>query len=149
MARGDSKAFGAYGYKLGTQSYNNSTDTFSYVFVTDTYASIDTTAVDPNLASYTQVPASGNYTGVTNLAGVTWVQAGEVSTLDYNDITIASDGANPTTVRCMLIINDTSAGDDAVRVVDITTDGTTPVDLTQGYTHTVNASGALQIDVNP
>ena len=148
MAQGDAKSFAEYDYKSGQGAYNNSTNTFSWVLITNTYASIDANAANPNLASFTTATVGGNYAGKTALTGVTWTRSGATSKLDYNDITFAADAGNPTNACCLLVINDTSAADDAVRVTDLTTDGTTPVNLTQGFTLTVNASGAYEVVTN-
>lgn len=148
MAQGDAKSFAEYDFKSGTGSYNNSTNTFSWILITNQYSTIDANAANPNLASFTAATTGGNYAGKTALTGVTWNRSGAVSKLDYNDITFAAHASNPTDARCLLVINDTSAGDDAVRVTDLTTDGTTPVNLTQGFTLTVDANGAHKVTTN-
>ena len=147
MARGDSKKVSEYDLKSGDGAYNNSADTFSWLLVTDTFASIDAnTAL--NAASFTAATIGGNYAGKTALTTVTWTRAANVSTLDYDDVTFAADGANPVDAKCLVILNDTSAADDAFKIVDLTTDGTTAVDLTQGFTMTINASGSGTITTN-
>jgi len=147
MARGDSKKVSEYDLKSGDGAYNNSSDTFSWLLVTDTFASIDAnTAL--NAASFTAATIGGNYAGKTALTTVTWTRAANVSTLDYDDVTFAADGANPVDAKCLVILNDTSAADDAFKIVDLTTDGTTAVDLTQGFTMTINASGSGTITTN-
>ena len=147
MARGDSKKVSEYDLKSGDGAYNNSSDTFAWLLVTDTYASIDEdTAL--NAASFTAATIGGNYAGKTALTTVTWTRAANVSTLDYDDVTFAADGANPVDAKCLVILNDTSAADDAFKIVDLTTDGTTAVDLTQGFTMTINASGSGTITTN-
>ena len=148
MARGDSKKVSEYDLKSGDGAYNNSSDTFAYLLVTNTYASIDAnTAL--NAASFTGATVGGNYAGKTALTGVTWTRAANVSTLDFNDISIAADGSNPTEAKCLVILNDTSAADDAFKIVDLTTDGATAVDLTAvDFTYTVNASGSATVTTN-
>ena len=149
MARGDSKKVSEYDFKSGEGAYNNSSDTFAYLLVTNTYASIDAnTAL--NAASFTGATVGGNYAGKTALTGVTWTRAANVSTLDFiNGISITANGSNPTDAKCLVILNDTSAADDAFKIVDLTTDGTTAVDLTAGdFTYTVNASGSATVTTN-
>ncbi len=148
MARGDSKKVSEYDLKSGDGAYNNSSDTFAYLLVTNTYASIDAnTAL--NAASFTGATVGGNYAGKTALTGVTWTRSANVSTLDFNDISIAANAGNPTDAKCLVILNDTSAADDAFKIVDLTTDGTTAVDLTAGdFTYTVNASGSATVTTN-
>ena len=149
MARGDSKVISVnVGKNTVDGDYNGSTDTFSWVLVTNTYASIDANAASLALADLTAVAAGGNYAGKTALTGVTVTQSGAVATVDYDDITFASNGSNPTTATCLVIVNDTSVADDVIKVTDLTTDGTTPVDLTQGFTFTVNASGSFTYTAN-
>ena len=148
MARGDSKRASAYEYNKGLGAYNNSTDVFSWSLVTDTYASIDVNAASLNMSDLTLVTSSGNYVAGTTLANTTWTQTTDTSTLDGDDFSFAADGANPTTGRCLVIYNNTSASDDIVKVVDITTDGTTQVDTTQGFTYTVNVDGIVETQVN-
>ena len=82
------------------------------------------------------------------IANTSWVQSGDTSTLDGDDFSFAADALNPTTVKCLVIFNDTSASDDILKIVDITTDGTTDVDTTQGFTYTVNADGIVETQVN-
>jgi hypothetical protein len=148
MARGDSKKVSEYDFKSGAGAYSNSTDTFAYLLVTNTYASIDAnTAL--NAASFTGATVGGNYAGKTALAGVTWTRAANVSTLDFDNISITANAGNPTDAKCLVILNDTSAADDAFKIVDLTTDGTTAVDLTAGdFTYTVNASGSATVTTN-
>lgn len=148
MARGDSKRASAYEYNKGLGAYNNSTDVFKWSFVTDNYSAIDVDAATLNMSSVTVVASAGNYVAGTTIANTTWTQTTDTSTLDGDDFSFAADGSNPTTVRCLVIYNDTSAADDIVKVVDITTDGTTQVDTTQGFTYTVNASGIVETQVN-
>ena len=147
MARGDSKKVSEYDFRAGRGDYDNTADTFAWVLVTNAYASIDADTV-LNLASFTQATIGGNYAGKTALANVTWSRAANVSTLDYDNVTFAADAANPTDARCLVILNDTSAADDALKIIDLTTDGTTAVDLTQGFTYTVNANGSVTVTTN-
>lgn len=147
MARGDSKKVAEYDFRSGRGDYNNATDTFSWLLVTDTYASIDANTV-LNAASFTAVTPAGEYAGKTAVTGRTWTRTAAVSTLNFDDISFAANPANPVTARCLVILNDTSANDDAVKIVDLTTDGSTAVDLTQGFTYTVNAGGSFTVTAN-
>ena len=148
MARGDSKKVSEYDLKSGDGAYNNSSDTFAYLLVTNTYASIDAdTAL--NAASFTGATVGGNYAGKTSLANVTWTRLTNVSTFNFDDIPILSNAGNPTDAKCLVILNDTSAADDAMKIVDLTTDGSTPVDLTAGdFTYTVAVAGSATVTTN-
>lgn len=148
MPQGDAKKFSEYDFKSGDGAYTNSTDTFSWLLITNEYASIDANAANPKVADFTAATVGGNYAGKTALTGVSWSRTGAVSTLDYDDVTFAANASNPTDAKCLLVINDTSAADDALRVTDLTTDGATAVDLTQGFTLNVNASGAVTVTTN-
>lgn len=148
MAIGTSKRASAYEYNKGLGAYNNSTDVFKWSFVTDTYASIDANAAALNMSDVTVVASAGNYTASTTIASTTWVQTTDTSALDGADFSFAANGSNPVTAKCLVIYNDTSAADDIVTIVDLTTDGTTAADTTLGFTYTVNASGICETQVN-
>lgn len=147
MARGDSKKFAAYENAKGDGDYNNSADTFAFSFITETFAAVDANALSASLGDFTAVASSGNYVAGTAIANTTWTQVGDTSTLDGDGITFAADPANPTTARCMVIYNDTSVGDSAFVVVDLTTDGSTPVDTTQGFTANI-PNGIATVQAN-
>jgi hypothetical protein len=132
MARGDLKTFDYYPYNAGLKLYNNSTDSFKYALLTDTYVSVGKATVDPTTASFTEVAAGGNYSSGGNaLAGVAWtigvVSAG-VTALDFTDIALTKQASSPTTGKTMLIVNST-AGNRSYHVIDLTSDGTTAIDL--------------------
>ena len=145
MAAGDSKLAQEYPLQAGNGAYNNSTDVFRIFFCSNTYSAVDATQVAFNLSKVTQV-GGGNFpiSGIV-LTGVTWTRSGAVSTLDYDNlVTIAKDPANPTTIRTAVIVNDTSTSDDIYKVVDLTADGTTAIDVVNNdFDYTVNASGSM------
>ena len=145
MAAGDSKLAQEYPLQAGKGVYNNSTDTFRIFFCSDTYASIDATQTPFNLSDVTQV-GGGNFpiAGIV-LTSVTWTRSGAVSTLDYADLTtIAKNASNPATIRTAVIVNDTSASDDIYKVVDLTADGSTAIDVVNNdFDYAVNASGSV------
>lgn len=148
MARGDSKRASAYEYNKGLGSYNNSTDVFKWSLITDTFASVNANATALAMADVTEVATAGNYTAGTTIASTTWTQSTDTSTLDGADFSFAADPSNPITGKCVAIYNDTSTTDHIVAIVDITTDGTTAADTTQGFTYTINASGIVNSQVN-
>ena len=145
MAAGDSKLAYEYPLQAGNGAYNNSTDTFRIFFCSDTYASIDATQAPFNLSNVTQV-GGGNFpiAGIV-LTGVTWTRTGAVSTLDYADLTtITKNASNPATIRTAVIVNDTSTSDDIYKVVDLTSDGSTAIDVVNNdFDYAVNASGSV------
>ena len=145
MAAGDSKLAQEYPLQAGKGAYNNSTDTFRIAFCSNTYASIDATAAPFNLSLVTPV-SGGNFPATpTALTGVTWTRTGAVSTLDYANLaTIAKNASNPATIRTAVIYNDTSTSDDIYKVVDLTSDGSTPIDVVNNdFDYAVNAAGSV------
>ena len=145
MAAGDSKLAQEYPLQAGKGAYNNSTDTFRIFFCSDTFAAIDETQTPFNLSDVTQV-GGGNFpiAGIA-LTSVTWTRLGAVSTLDYADLaTIVKNASNPATIRTAVIVNDTSTSDDIYKVVDLTSDGSTAIDVVaKDFDYTVNASGSV------
>ena len=145
MAAGDSKLAQEYPLQAGKGAYNNSTDTFRIFFCSDTFAAIDATQTPFNLSDVTQV-GGGNFpiAGIV-LSSVTWTRAGAVSKLDYADlVTIAKNASNPATIRTAVIVNDTSTSDDIYKAVDLTADGSTPIDvINNDFDYAVNASGSV------
>ena len=127
MAQGDAKMFRAYIEKRDQGDYSD-LDTYTITFLSDTYASISSDAANPNLASFTEV-SGGNITA-TNLTGFSITRATTTITTDAADpATFAKNASNPATVRTAFVYNNTSASDDAGFVYDLTTDGSTAVDL--------------------
>lgn len=145
MAAGDSKLAQEYPLQAGTGVYDNTSDTFRIFFCSDTYAAIDVTQTPFNLSDVTQVGAANfPITGIV-LTSVTWTRSGAVSKLDYADLsTITKNASNPTTIRTAVIVNDTSTSDDIYKVVDLTSDGSTAIDVVNNdFDYAVNASGSV------
>lgn len=149
MARGDSKNMAEYDFRSGRGEHNNTTNTFNYVFVTEQFSAVDANATAASLSDFTQVASSGNYVANSALANPSWTRTDNVSTLDFDDFSIAADPSNPTTALSMIIYNSTSANNTVRKIIDLTTDGSTPVDMTQGYTHQFNAAGSATVTTNP
>ena len=145
MAAGDSKLAQEYPLQAGKGEYNNSSNTFRIFFCSDTFAAIDATQTPFNLSDVTQV-GGGNFpiAGVV-LSSITWTRSGAVSTLDYADLaTIVKNASNPATIRTAVIVNDTSTSDDIYKVVDLTSNGTTAIDVVANdFDYAVNAAGSV------
>ncbi len=145
MAAGVSKLAQEYPLQAGKGAYNNSTDTFRIFFCSNTFAAIDATQTPFNLSDVTQV-GGGNFpvAGVV-LSSVTWTRSGAVSKLDYADLsTIVKNASNPATIRTAVIVNDTSTSDDIYKVIDLTADGTTAIDvINNDFDYAVNAGGSV------
>lgn len=140
MALGDAKLFRDFALKINQGDYNDG-DTYAVTFLSDTYASISIDATNPNLASFTET--TGGNIVKTALAGFTVTRATTTITFDATDpSSFLKNASNPADVRTMLVINDTSASDDAYQVFDLTSDGTTPPDLVNNdLTFAFGASG--------
>lgn len=145
MAAGDSKQAQEYPLQAGNGEYKNSTDTFKIYFCSNTYASIDATQAPFNLSNVTQVGGGNFPIGGVTLTSVTWTRTGAVSKLDYADLTtITKNASNPTTIRTAVIVNDTSTSDDIYKVVDLTSDGSTAIDVVNNdFDYAVNAGGSI------
>jgi len=149
--RGDLKTFDYYPYNAGLKLFNNSTATFKLAIVTDAYASVLKAAVDPVLGDFTEATPGGNYTvGGNALPGNAWtigaVSPG-VTALDFTDFAMSKDASNPTDGRTAIIVNSTG-GIRTIHAIDLTTDGSTAVDLVNNdLTITFNANGTLNATV--
>ena len=127
MAQGEGKYLRDYVLKVNKGDYDV-LDTYSLVFLSNTFASIDVNVTNPNLATYTQT--SGGTIVKTALSNFTITRVTTNIKFDADDpAAFLKNASNPADVRTILVINDTSASDDAYQVFDATTDGTTPLDL--------------------
>lgn len=141
MAAGDSKLFNEYVLKERRGDYAQA-DVWTLAFVSNTYASVSADLANPNLASVT-VTSGGNVAASYNLANVAYSRATNTIKFDADPIgTITKNASNPADVRCAVVYNNTSAADDLVQIFDMTTDGTTPLDLVNNdFTFSFGASG--------
>ena len=147
MAAGDNKIFRDFVLKVNEGAYNEG-DVWSLAFVSNTYATIDATAANPNLAGVTVV-SGGNVAASYTLTGFAITRSGTTVTYDATDIgTITKNASNPTTVRCAYLYNNTSASDDGFCVFDLTTDGSTALDLVNNdFTLSFGAGGIITATV--
>lgn len=145
MARGDVHWFEAATLKAWTgTSFNLLTDTLKMGIVTSATVPTVSTA-DPRWGaggttdfSANQVPTATAYTGPITLSGVTFARASGVSTLDFNDITVAQDAGGFTTGAYGILFDNTVAGIFALGFVDLGG----PVSIVGGALNIViNASG--------
>ena len=144
MAQGSGKYLRDYNLKVNRGDYAV-TDTYSVVFLSNTYASVDVNVTNPNLASYTET--TGGTIVKTALSNFTITRATTVVKFDADDpATFVKNASNPADVRTILVINDTSASDDAMQVFDATTDGSTPLDLVNNdLSFAFGANGIMDI----
>ena len=148
MAQGDSKLYRDAVLKLNEGAYNEG-DTWSVAFVSDTYASLSVDATNPVLADVTVV-SGGNVSAVNNISGFSITRSTTTITADGTDLaTISKNASNPATVRCAVVYNNTSASDDLIQAYDLTTDGSTALDLVNNdLTFNFGANGIFTATVS-
>lgn len=141
MAAGDSKLFNEYVLKERKGTYLEA-DVWSLAFVSNTYASVSADLANPNIASVT-VTSGGNVAATYALGSAAYTRATNVVKFDATDIgQILKNASNPADVRCAVVYNNTSVADDLVQIFDMTTDGTTALDLINNdFTFTFGAGG--------
>lgn len=147
MAAGDNKIFRDFVLKVNEGAYNEG-DTWTLAFVSNTYASVSVDAANPQLSTVT-VTSGGNVAASYNLASFAITRSTTTITFDAADIgTITKSGTNPADVRCAVIYNNTSVNDDLMCIFDLTTDGTTALDLVNNdLAFTFGAGGIITATV--
>ena len=147
MAQGDSKLYRDAVLKLNEGVYQEA-NVWTIAFVSDTYATLNADATNPVLANVTVV-SGGNVNAVNNLSGFSITRATTTITADATDLaTITKNASNPTTVRCAVLYNNTSASDDLIQAWDLTTDGSTALDLVNNdFTFSFGANGIFTATV--
>jgi len=148
MAQGDLKTFDYYPFNAGKKLYDNINDTFKYAFVTDAFSTVSKAEVEPDLSSFTEVSAGGNYSAGGNaLAGNAWTIAAGITKLDFTDISLTKQASSPTTAKTLLIINST-AGNDCYHAIQLGAADGDAVDLVNNdLTVTFNVNGTVNITV--
>lgn len=147
MAAGDSKLYRDAVLKLNEGAYAEG-DTWTIAFVSNTYATLNADATNPVLSGVTVV-SGGNVNAVNNLSGFTITRSTTTITADATDLaTITKNASNPTTVRCAVLYNNTSTNDDLIQAWDLTTDGSTALDLVNNdFTFSFGANGIFTATV--
>jgi hypothetical protein len=141
MAAGDSKIFNEYVLKERQGDYAEG-NVWRLAFISNTFASISDDLATPTISSVT-VTSGGNVAASYLLASVAYTRSTNVIKFDATDIgQILKDGSNPADLKCAVIYNDTSAADDLVQIFDMTSDGSTSLDLINNdFTFTFGAGG--------
>jgi hypothetical protein len=147
MAAGDSKLYRDAVLKINEGTYSEG-DVWTLAFVSDTYATLSANATNPVLADVTVV-SGGNVAAAYNIASFTITRSAGTITFDGTDIgTITKNASNPSP-RCAVLYNNTSASDDLINAWDLTTDGSTALDLVNNdFTFSFGASGILTATVD-
>lgn len=106
---------------LAVQDYG--ADAFEVLLASDTFADA---AAFINRSQFTEV-AGGAYVAQPTI--VTWSRVGDESTLQASNVAWPQDPSGPQDIRTAVLVNATAVGlFDVITVVDLTADGTTPVD---------------------
>ncbi len=124
---------------------NLDADSFKIKLSSVAIASIPASSATPDSADFTEVsPIGGGYAAGGAAASLTVSEAGGTLTvaLASNVVWTSSGSGGPTDIRTGILYSTTHTGsNDAVCVIDLTSDGTTPIDLNTGDV-TIN-SGTL------
>lgn len=127
MARGDQFAAVSASEQTGKTVHDWENDTFSVTLCSDTFVAA---ANFTNISQFTPVTPSA-----VQPNNPTWTRSGANSTLQAPTVSFSQDAGGAEDIRTAVLHN-TQAGvvgnDDVVTVVDLTTDGTTPVSLRTG-----------------
>lgn len=127
MAQGDAKNFNVFVNKLTRGEYNEA-DVLSLAFVSDEYGSVSSNDATPTLSDLTVV-SGGNVSASYTLQNVTYNRVDEDTFIACDNLaTIEKDPSNPSPL-CAVVYNDTSTNDELYKIYDLTTDGTTGLDL--------------------
>jgi len=152
MAAGDFTVFNKFAENLADGIHNLSSNTIKIGLIASTTPL--QTASDPRWAaggspdfSAVQATPGGNYASggpdLTTSIGDPWSLSGAVGTFDLDDVSIAVNASNPSTVTWGIIYDDTATNKNCIGFVEIDTGG---ADLTAGnFTITWHASGLFTL----
>jgi len=145
MAQGSVKVFDE-AIELLAEGWNMGSDSFKVALLSTQYGSVAVSTATPTVSDFTECSAGGGYTTGGEAATVTSSEASGTYTFRLNaSITWTSAGSgDPTDVRTAVVVNDTDASDTLVCAIDMTTDGTTALDMTSGDI-TINAGDLFTI----
>ena len=140
MAVGDTKIFNEYVLqdRLGAYAV---TDDWNIAFISDTFASVSSDLATPTIASVT-VTSGGNVAAAYALANEGITRSTSVITFDADDIgQILKHASNPADLKCAVLYNIT-VSNELAQIWDMTTDGTTALDLVNNdFTFAFGAGG--------
>ena len=141
MAAGDSKLFNENVLQERKGTYAEA-DAWRLAFVSNTYASISADLATPTISSVT-VTSGGNVAASYLLGSAAYTRSTNVIKFDAGDIgAITKNASNPADVKCAVVYNDTAVSDPLVQIFDLTTDGTTSLDLVNNdFTFSFGAGG--------
>ena len=131
MARGTQIAFDVFSEAPGETIHNltpTTGDTIKVALVSNTAATL---GAQTNLSALTEVTGGTEYVAGGATSAITaWSRTGAVTSLGLSDVSWAQDASGPQDIRCAVVWNSSKVGqDDLLTYIDLTLDGTTPVDL--------------------
>lgn len=146
MARGDQRAADSVSEQTGLKNQDYGVDQLQVALCSDTFAA---TADFINLSQFTQVATGAGYTGPLNTTG-TWIRAAnsDLTELQVGSVGWSQNAGGPADIRTAVLFNSAAIGSgDVITVVDLTTDGTTPVSLVTGALN-VNFANSVTMQVS-
>lgn len=121
--RGDQQAANSLSEQTGLKLHDFVADGLLCALCSNTYAAA---AAFTDFSQFTEV-TGGTYAAQTPTRS--WTRSGGKSTLQLGNVSWSTDPANPQDVRTAVVYNPVAASNDLITVVDLTADGTTPIDL--------------------
>lgn len=143
MAQGDITIFNQFKEDLGDNIHDfiGTPNTLKMAFISTAVGSISAADAAPHFGgtgttdfSGAEVTGGDISAGGKTLSSVTWSESAGTVTFDVDNVTVAVNASNPTTAKVCIIYNDTDTNKRAIGFMDLTTDGTSAVDLTNGAT---------------
>ena len=141
MAQGDQIAADSVSEQTGLEVHDWVADAFLVAICSDTYAAA---AGFTNFTQFTEV-TGGAY--AAQAPTKSWTRSGSKSTLQLGNLLWSTDPANPQDARIAVVYNPTAASNNVVTIVDLTADGSTPIDMqTDPIAINFASSPTLEVD---
>lgn len=131
MARGDSRGPDIVSEDQGETRKDYAGHVLKVALCSDTFAA---SAAFISLSQFTEVAGAG-YTAGGEISNSTWDRAANITDLNMANVGWAQNASGPTDIRTAVVYDsDASLGgvEDVITVIDLTTDGSTPVSLVAG-----------------
>lgn len=133
MAQGTQRAADSLAEQLGKKvhEFGAAGDQLKCALVSDTFAASEAFT---NFSQFTEVTGSGYTAGGNNVTN-TFTRSNETSTLQVANTSWSQDASGPADIRCAVLYNSQAGvvgNDDVLTVIDLTSDGTTPISLQTG-----------------
>ena len=131
MARGDSRGPDIVSEDQGETRKDYAGHVLKVALASNTFAA---SAAFVSLSQFTEVVGTG-YTAGGEISNATWDRTNNVTDLNMANVGWAQNAAGPTDIRTAVVYDDDASlagSEDIITVIDLTTDGTTPVSLVAG-----------------